>query len=500
MAKANNYLPSAAFKINGTFLENLVTGYHTLNASGKWTLPKELITAETSIRSGSIFMNSRYPAREIEIEYFLDGSGWDSLQTAYTSLMRYLDTENAEIIFNGEPDKYVKGYFVMGKDIEETVWTRHGTFTIVCMDPFKYSTTEYETTAVSNQFSVTYNGTYKAYPTFVTEFPASYDSDGDDTSTSQCGYVGFVDQREHVLQFGDPNETDWNDVTYPATVPVNKTFSSKNGWTQNNSQVHTGTQVGTISIGSSIDCIYPSSYGTGTGWHGPSLSTIITGETPPIGTNYNFTWKTNFKGTAAQFGGATVLLWHNDSGTRTLMSAVRFEKTTKDTNCRVFLYVGGTANKKYFTVACSKIGACAMKKIGNKVTFSVAGYTYTYASDNITDLVANEITFHFTQNKTQATMGTNNVPYCKLQRLSFNNYEDVANIFMPGDVLTVDTQDAGVYLDDGSATISATYLGALGNDWEDFVLVPGSNTIGVDYSDFTTSPPTFTIKYRERFL
>jgi hypothetical protein len=40
----------------------------------------------------------------------------------------------------------------------------------------------------------------------------------------------------------------------------------------------------------------------------------------------------------------------------------------------------------------------------------------------------------------------------------------------------------------------------LGNDWENFYLAPGSNTIAVDYSSFTTEPPEFVIKYRERFL
>ena len=148
----------------------------------------------------------------------------------------------------------------------------------------------------------------------------------------------------------------------------------------------------------------------------------------------------------------------------------------------------------------SKIGVCEMKKIDNKITFTAGGYTYTYASNNITDLIANEVSFHFMKKGTTTSMTSNRIYWAYLQRFSFNNYENVENIFMPGDVLTVNTADAGVYLDDGSATITAPYLGALGNDWEDFCLVPGSNTIAVDYSTFTTDPPTFTIKYRERYL
>lgn len=501
MAKARNELPSNAFKVNGQFVEDQVTGYHTLNAKGKWTLEKDLITTDTSVRSGSIITNTRYPAREIEIEYLIEASGWDALQTSYTKLMSVLDVDNAEIIFNGEADKFLKGYFVVEDSIDETPWTRHGTFKIVCPDPFKYSVTEYTNTAAGGQFSVTYNGTYRGYPTFVTSFPSSPDSSGDDTSTNECGFVGFVNQREKILQFGDPNETDWSDVQYPATVPLSRTFSSTTGWTVNGSQVLAGTQVGTVSVNTTNKYVYPTGYSSGSSYHGPSLSYLITGETPPIGKNYNFQWNCRVSGTSAQFGGLAMILWHNDSGTRTLVSAVRFLKTTKDTNCGVYMYVGdATSASGVIKVPCSSIAVCTMKKIDNKVTFTVAGKTLTYANNTITDLVANEVTIHFFRNGTQTALGTNLVYNCKLQRFAFDNYEDIANIFAPGDVLTVNTQDAGVYLDDGSATIPATYLGALGNDWEDFYLTPGSNTISTDYSDFTTTPPTFTMKYRERFI
>lgn len=500
MAKANIYYPSAAFKVNGVFVEDSVSGYHTLNAKGKWTLEKELITAETTIRTGSIFMNSRFPAREIEIEYLIKGTGWDDLQTKYTKLMRILDAENAEIIFNGEPDKYVKGYFSVNDDIEETPFTRSGTFKIICLDPFKYSVTEYSATATSKTFNVTYNGTYKGYPTFVTSFPKTENADGDSTTTSQCGYVGFVDQREHVLQFGDPTETDWADVQYPATVPVDKSFKTTTYWTQNNTGIIDGTIAGSISTSSADKYMYAGSWGSGSGWHGPTLSRIITGETPPIGTNFKFRWKQYMVATASQYGATEALLWNNDNGTRTLVGGVSIFKSTKDTKCKVYLYVGGTPSKKSYTVDVSKIGVCEMKKVDNKITFTVGGYTYSYASNNITNLIANEVSFHFMKKGSTTAMTSNRIYWAYLQRFSFDNYEDVANIFMPGDVLTVNTQDAGVYLDDGSATINATYLGALGNDWEDFCLVPGSNTVSVDYSTFTTDPPTFVMKYRERYI
>lgn len=500
MTIARNDLPLDAVSINGSYIEDQVVGYMTLKSVGREVILKEINTTPR-LSDGSILTNTRYPARSITVDFIIKRGSLADMRTSMEKLKSILDLTDAKVIFNGDSDYYFTGTPELSDDIIEAYNGIVGKYVINCFDPFKYSNAEYTKTAVGGSFSVTYNGTYKSYPTLVATFPSTKDSSGDETSTSECGYVGFADQREHVLQFGDPNETDWADVTYPATVPLSRTFSSITGWTVNGSQVLAGTQVGTVGVNTTNKYAYPSGYSTGSSYHGPSLSYLITGETPPIGKNFNFQWNNKVSGTKAQFGGLSIILWHNESGTRTLVSAVRFLKTTKDTNCGVYLYVGNTsAASGTLKVPCSKIGVCTMKKIDNKVTFTVAGKTVTYANNAITDLIANEVTFHFVKNGSQTALGSNLVYNCKLQRFSFDNYEDIENIFSPGDVLTVNTEDAGVYLDDGSATVPATYLGALGNDWEDFYLVPGSNTIAVDYSDFTTSPPTFTMKYRERFL
>lgn len=499
MTIARNDLPLDAVSINGSYIEDSVTGYMTLRSVGREIITRE-ISAIDRITDGSILTNSRYPARSITVHFIIKRNSLANMRASMEALKKALNVTGATVIFNGDSSYYYIGTPSLNADITEGWNAIVGTYTIDCFDPFKYSVTEYTKTAAGGTFSLTYNGTYKAYPTLVTTFPKTENADGDSTTTSQCGYVGFADQREHVLQFGDPTETDWADVQYPATVPVDKSFKSTTYWTQNNTGVVDGTISGSISTSSTDKYMYAGSYGTGSGWHGPTLSRIITGETPPIGKNFKFRWKQYMVATSSQYGATEALLWNNDNGTRTLVGGVAIFKSTKDTKCKVYMYVGGTPSKGSFTVDVSKIGVCEMKKIDNKITFTVAGYTYSYSSNNITDLIANEVSFHFMKKGTTTAMTSNRIYWAYLQRFSFNNYEDVANIFMPGDVLTVNTADAGVYLDDGSATIPATYLGALGNDWEDFYLTPGSNTIAVDYSTFTTDPPTFVIKYRERFL
>jgi hypothetical protein len=43
-------------------------------------------------------------------------------------------------------------------------------------------------------------------------------------------------------------------------------------------------------------------------------------------------------------------------------------------------------------------------------------------------------------------------------------------------------------------------LGALGNDWEDFVLTPGLNQIGIACSEWVENAPAMKVRYRDVFL
>lgn len=509
MAKERNDLSGEAVKINGTYIEDIVTGYETVKSAGRELIGRDLETTDTK-NDGAILRNVKYSPREIEVDFFVLRNSMPNMRTAMDAVKAALDVKEAEFIFNEDPDYFFIGTPVMNEGYTELRNGYYGSFTIHCNDPFKYSVLEKTATSSAGEFNITYNGTYKSYPTFVAEFANSENADGDSTELSECGFVGFANQREKILQFGDPEETDWADVNYPATVPVNKEFKSTSGWTLNNSSVITGTQTGSMAIGSDqTHWTYPSGYGSGSNYHGPSLSKIITGETEPIGKNFNFTWSMLFGGVetqvVTQFGGFECLLWNYDSGTRQLVCGVRVLKTARNANCTVYLYIGSTSRALYhYTVNCSKLGNNSIKKMGDTITFNVGQVQRTYNGTLINNIlstvVANEITFHFMKKGSNNALSPFRLYRCKLQRLPFDQYEDIANVFSPGDVLTVETKNAGVYLDDGSATIPAAYVGALGNDWEDFYLTPGPNIIGVDYSDFTTDPPTFTIKYRERFI
>lgn len=488
-----------AFKVNGVFWEDVIQGYHTLNTKGRETLEKSLILKETDRADGSKLTGSKYQQREIEVEYLITSDDY-SFDEKFEALMGLCNGENAQIIFNGEPDKYYIGTIV-AKDVEKARFDHSGKLSIVCADPFKYSVSEYEVSPTNGQWQVNYDGTYKSYPVLEVNFPTTLDSNGNNTDTSECGYVGFANSRGDVLQFGDPEATDWADVTQPATNPLNKTFKSVSDWTKNNSKLTSTSlvQTGTATANSS-GYAYASGYGSGTGYHGPSISKILTDTT--ASKNFEFSWKQKFIGTKKQFGAFECLLWNNNNGTRTLIGGVDIRKTTKDTKTKIYFYADGVLKNKYnTTVACSKIGTSSIKKQGNTLTITCGGVKKSYTlSDTVAGLIVNEVTFWFGKNASKTALGTNYLYNCSLKRFAYTRLEDVPNIFSAGDTLKVDCRTASVMLDSGDGEIKAQTIGALGNDWEGFYLAPGANTIAFDYSDWATTPPTAKLKYRKVYL
>lgn len=504
--KERAFLPSCAFKVNGQWLEDLVTGYHTLNAKGWELIEKDLTLRDNDATDGSILTRSRYPQREIEIEYVLKGENFAQMRSRFLQLMRRLNTEQAQIIFNGEPDKYVIGTFVADTSTDHYTTGNTGTFKIICPDPCKYSVEEFSVPADNGAWSLDYDGTYVAHPTFEITFPKTTDSSGDNTETSQCGYVGLANQTGAVLQFGDEEEKDYGDITIPATNPFNKAFDvagAVTSMTLNDTQTwgsnYALAQNSAMSVNTADKYAYCSNYGSGSGYHGASLSTILNDATSSK--NFDFTWKQKFVGNKSQFGCMSVMLFKNTNGTRQLIAGINFQKTTKDAKTNVLFKCG--SNSKSWTgskrVKCSKVGTTSITKEGQTVTFKTCGKTLTMQLESA-DIIVNEIAFYFGKNGSKTALGTNALYEASLTRFAYATYGDVENMFMPGDVLTIDTKDASVFLDSGDSTTPANNIGAIGNDWEQFVLHAGHNDIGIEYSDWTTATPEAVMKYRKVYL
>lgn len=232
-------LPSEALKINGTYIEDLIPGYRTLTVEGREALSPEISSYGMGFRDGSLMSGKRYPARTIRVTYQLICGSNEDFRAAFNKLGAILDVKDAELIFDDEPDKYFTGTPSRIGEVPPGRNSIVGEFDILCLDPFKYSVTEFEAAATPGDPSIfiDYNGTYKSYPTLRAEFHEENEAseDGESvvelTGNGECGYVAFFNEREKIVQLGNPDEIDGEEGAYPESQTlINAKFDKSNAW------------------------------------------------------------------------------------------------------------------------------------------------------------------------------------------------------------------------------------------------------------------------------
>jgi predicted phage tail component-like protein len=257
---SESVLPSEALMINGEYIENLIPGYRTLNVAGRESLSPEIETFSTGSRDGSTLKSKRYPERIITITYQLIAQSNEAFREAFNTLGKVLNVEDAELIFNDEQDKYFIGTPCTIEEVEPGRNAVVGKFEILCADPFKYSVYEYEAEAdlVENSILVDYKGTYKAFPILQADFfkENEISEDGETvqglTGAGDCGYVGFFNEDEKIIQVGDVDEVDGEENAFsPSQTLILDYFdyegswgtAAKKLWTLNNGVVFPDTVV-----------------------------------------------------------------------------------------------------------------------------------------------------------------------------------------------------------------------------------------------------------------
>lgn len=561
MALNRTDLPAEAVKINGTYIEDVLTGYTTIITSGREAILPELETYEVGIRSGDHIKSFRYQPRIISVEFVLHGSSLEDLRDKLEALNFILasdesDPEPKQFIFNDESDRYYLGIPMLKDDFKDYKNAATGSFEIYCADPFKYSTTQYEvqpTEDSNTTFKVVYNGTCPAYPVVETDFYAS-NTQGD--RNGECGFVAFVNDRGKILQFGEVNEPDAvaekvneiltsNSWTISKQI-LNESFNSLTNWALNQgfTSMSTYTQVGTakaaVLSGGSDKCFQGDSFSTGSQWHGPTVTYTLPsdGGNPATTGAKDFRFHASMRFCAAsdsvtaktQMG--NFQCWMLDSEGN-YICGVQVWKYSGGTVGKVRLYVSGAGVIKEWTnVDFSYYNQYfGMKKVstdkrpcniditkkGGKFTFNIGGLTDTFTLDSAANKVAKKVSMYLAKWGTNPTLSYMGVYSCTMFSDSvvqtrttetvdeLTDLVDIVNTFGTNDVLVADCSDGSVRLSNASSDVQGGLhpeLGALGNDWEEFTLVPGTNYITTMYSDWVNAAykPTFKMRYRERFL
>lgn len=256
-----------------------------------------------------------------------------------------------------------------------------------------------------------------------------------------------------------------------------------------------------------------SSYGSASGaWHGPSVTRQIGADAAGVvgATNFTLTYKqkmcmSNSTDAQKQLGSFQMQLADKDGA---IVAGIRIAKSGVGKAGTMSFYVNGKwvnstpidlhYNNYYFGAREKAVQTTTVTKVGNTVTFAVGGYKRQYVNDDIADMAVTQVTFMFEQYSTHPTLAYNGLYWAKFVKNNCDTYKDIPNKFSANDVLEADCSSGEIYLNG----ISSPDLGALGNDWEGFYLIPGLNQIGFSYSNWVTSQyaPNMKVRYREVFL
>lgn len=479
--------------INGTSIESIITGYTTLEVTGREPFDREITTAVIKTRDGEQYMRRRLTRRTLTVRFVLEADTPEQNMALYEWLNRLLNFEEAKIGFADEPDKYYIGTAAKAVMDYINASVSTGTITIICSDPFKYSLSEKTVEFVDGAAEIFYGGTKEAYPVLEAEM------------TSTNGFISFT-KDSHTLLFGD--DTDPGDEEAPvepdpdALVEYSFTeMPSGTNWVQNDGVlpyvVSEATIAGTLAIRDS-EALYGATFGSGSKWHGPTLSYHLEGSKTECELSFHHIVEVTANAqqgiqqislTSASGNVAAISFWKNGSG-------------SKDGGYD--LYVNGSRKKSisYSMAAGNKIsgtggGHSSIKKQGSVITFTVAGNVYQFTDSSLENVEVTYFTFYFGCWKTATMLNKN-----RLYSFRFTSPDEgggqvvIEHAFHTGDSFAADCGSAETTLGN-----SPNYtLGTVENPWESFSLKPGMNRIELEYSDWATTAPTARIRYREVWI
>ena len=475
--------------VNGQCIEDVITEYTTLSVSGREALPVDLNTVKIATRHGSLFRSRRFDSKKLVITYVIFCSGLEEMQVVYTRMKHYFSDTECKFIFGDEPDMYWIGTPEVKEPKYKGMDAAKGTITIYLSDPHKYSVIEHEVEFENGFAEIYYNGTVEGKPVFEASFPATN------------GFISFTKDNETIVignQYDEgegetPAEPDPDvliENTFDTSVPTGTEWAVNESFTGSDSH-YVG---GTLGISSAPAGLYPTAFSTNNGkWHGPTIVRHLSGSKTECTLNYSHSYQVTANSQCGAFRAALA------SATGEVAAISYYKTGTGSKNGEYSLVVNGTVKK---TVSCSYAannaisgnGVSSISKVGSVFTFNVSGNVYQFTDESMTNVAVTRICFYFAQWKTSTVANRN-----RLYSFRFTSPDEgtsgtvIEHTFHENDVLEADTESAEIKLNN----IPNYNLGNIDNPWESFALKHGYNTITVDSSEWASSDPTVTLRYRE---
>ena len=475
--------------INGSYLESIVPGFKTLYVKGREPLDLDLRSASINSRDGDIYQGRRVKGRTLEILFSLAAATPAAYSAAYNKLKGELyKVKESQLIFDDEP-----GYYFVGTyetiDVEYTAGQpANGSIFIFCADPFKYSTNETTVTAVNGTVTATYNGTYPAHPVLTAQ------SEGHD-----CGFYGFT-KDGLTVRVGNPDEQDQEEVpSETAQKLIDTTFGSAHDWSiwsAGNAQMLYGYYTDGYAAQSANDYIYaqPTSIHAPRYYYGPAYGTLLSEPIP----NFEASFTHWFEPSDNQGGGFDIYVNNQGGGNVCGVSIYR------NKNGRVqwsMIVKGNIVKSGSYSLTDNPFKGVwrtqtITKSLGT-ITFNVGGVTYSVTDPELAGHAydAYNVSFVFYRQPSADGIGANNALKSILFYGAENEWEDIANKIPQNGLVSIDTGSGQITLN-GAESLG---LGVITNNFEDFVLEPGENTITCEASDWVDDA-AYIMRFREAYL
>lgn len=220
--------------------------------------------------------------------------------------------------------------------------------------------------------------------------------------------------------------------------------------------------------------------------------------------DFTFTYKQKMcvgsgKNDSTQMGGFQALAVSGSGSSKKILAGVRILKNKAGKKASLQFYVNDAKVETIdLDISSTAVKTSSIIKSGSQVTFTIGDLKKVYTDTSIAETKATEITFRFEQYSSVNTLAYNGIYWAKFVKDNCDTWKNIPNKFSANDVLVADCNQGEIYLND----VRSPQLGALGNDWEGFVLRPGLNQIGVAYSSWVIDEyaPVLKVRYREAFL
>lgn len=413
-----------------------------------------------------------------------------------------------------------------------------------------------ETTNTSASFEIEYEGGIPSRPLLRATF-AGAKSGGDSTEDGDCGFVAFMDGNENIIQLGNPEALDLDAYAQAETL-INREFITVSGWSQTGGHTWENRSViGSVSPqnltdpywegGESQTQMYATpTYGTATGWHGALLHKTTTGAInfemdivhrlcvmnavevgcfecgvwngsdlivgfviEKTGNGTTGTVKYIINNAVAGTDSIDLSYYNTHFGfckrepvyvTQNYKVKVKKKKKVKKKTKTVYVWQSRTRKvQSGYKFVQSNLNSTICKD-GADITFDIGNLaTRTFKAPELETVVASDVSMYFGTNGTP--MNTNCVHSLVFRRTSGEVFADQPNVFTAGDIVEADCNDATVYIYRAGSIgghLEPQY-GALGNDWENFMLTTGTNYINVTWSPWVNPnyKPQIEIIYNE---